>query len=42
MGRDMTVHFSVLTVNTLVMLGFSAISLGALHFSLRRRFRMQR
>ncbi|XHR30277.1 MAG: ATP-binding cassette domain-containing protein [Chthoniobacteraceae bacterium] len=41
-GRDLTIHLSVLTVNTLVMLGFSAVSLGALHVSLRRRLRMQR
>jgi len=41
-GKEHSLHFSVLTVNTLVMLGFSFGSLFALYVSLVRQLRMQR
>lgn len=40
-GRDVSLHFSVLTVNTLAMLGFSLVSLFALYVSLLRQLRTQ-
>lgn len=41
-GRDFSLHFSVLTVNMLVMLGFAFTSLFALYVSLVRQLRTQR
>ncbi|MDD5349146.1 MAG: ATP-binding cassette domain-containing protein [Chthoniobacteraceae bacterium] len=41
-GREFSLHFSVLTVNTLAMLGFSFLSLFALYVSLVRQLRTQR
>ncbi len=42
LGHEYSLHFGVLTVNMLVMLGFSAASLGALYVSLRRRLSTER
>ena len=41
-GRDFSLHFSVLAVNTIVMLGFAFLSLFALYVSLVRQLRTQR
>ena len=41
-GKDYTVHFSVLTVNTLVIMGFAFGSLFALYVSLVRQLRTLR
>ena len=41
-GKDYSLHFSVLTVNTIVLLGFAFGSLFALYVSLVRQLRTQR